>query len=51
MVWRMKVNCAEVVIANTGVARLAVLPKVKKAATRASLTCERLLCLTCFVIS
>ena len=47
----MKVKGAAVVIANKGVARLAVLPKVKKAATRASLTCYGLLCLTCFVIS
>ena len=51
MVWRMRVTCAAVEIAKAGVARLAVLPTVKKAATRDSLTCERLLCLTCFVIS
>ena len=43
MVWRMKVKCAAVVIAKTGVARFAVLPKVKKRATRTSLTCGILL--------
>ena len=51
MVWRMRVKCAAVVIADTCVARLAVLSKVKTAATTASLTCDGLLCLTCFVIS